>query len=99
MVTKLHVILLTKAVSNCHNRLIFGDIMTKLAHDNGLVPEEIYNKKGKTPEVTILQQVLAYNITRLMRRSLLVPSVDAAQCYNGIAHVVASLMLRTYIDR
>ena len=52
--TKLHVILLMKEDFNCHNRLIFGDIMMKLAHDNGLVSKEIFNEKGNTPEDTIL---------------------------------------------
>ena len=63
VVTKLHTILLMKADFNCHNRLIFGDRMTKLARDNGLVPVEIYREKVNTPEDAILQQVLVYNIT------------------------------------
>ena len=47
-----------------HNRLIFGDRLMRLACDNGLVSEEIYRKKGQTPENDILQQVLVYNIIR-----------------------------------
>ena len=64
VVTKLCEILLMKVDFNCHNRLIFGDRMMKLARDNKLVPEEIYSEKRKTPEDTILQQMLIYDIAR-----------------------------------
>jgi hypothetical protein len=93
VVTKLIAILLMDADFNCHNRLNFGDRMMKLARDNGLVPEEIYSEKGKTPEDAILQQVLVYDTAWKWRRPLLVASVDAAQCYDRIAHTVASLTL------
>merc|ERR1711966_623586 len=43
LVTKLRAILLMEADFNFHNRLIFGGRMVKLARENGLVPEEIYN--------------------------------------------------------
>ena len=52
-------------------------VVTKL---HALVPREIYSEKGKTPEDAILQQVPVYDITRQLRRPLLVASVDAAQC-------------------
>ena len=81
---------------NCHNRIIFGDRMMKLAREHGLVPEEIYSEKGKTPEDAILQQVLVYDIARQLRRPLMVASVDAAQCCDRIAHAIASLTLRAY---
>ena len=53
VVTKLGAILLMEADFNYHNRLIFEDRMMKLARENELVPEEIYSKKGKTPEDAI----------------------------------------------
>ena len=61
-----------------------------------MVPEEIYSEKGKTPEDAILQQVLVYDIARQLRRPLLVASVDAAQCYDRIAHTVVSLTIWAY---
>jgi hypothetical protein len=62
VVTKLRAIFFTEVDFNCHNRLIFGDRMMKLARENRLVPEEIYSKKGKNPKEAILQQVLVYDI-------------------------------------
>ena len=94
VVTKLHTIPLMEADFNCHNRLIFGDRIMKLAQENGLVPEKFYSEKGKTPEVATLQQVLVYNIALQLRRPLLVTSVNAAQYCENISHAVASLTLR-----
>jgi len=68
----------------------------KLARENGLVPDKIYSETGKTPEDAMLQQVLVFDIARQLRRPLLVASVDAAQCYDRIAHAVAALTLRAY---
>ena len=42
-VTRMRAILSMEADFNCHNRLIFGDRMMKLAHENGLV---LYQKKS-----------------------------------------------------
>ena len=81
---------------NFHNRLVFGDHMMKLVRENGLVPEEIYSEKWKTAEDAILQQVLLFDIVRQLRRPLLVAYVDAAQCYDRIAHATAALTLQAY---
>ena len=81
---------------NCHNILIFGDRMVKLVKENGLVPEEIYIEKEKTVEDAILQRVLIFDIAQQLRKPLLVASVDAAQCYDRIAHAVAALTLLAY---
>ena len=96
VVTNLRTILLMEADFNCHNRLIFRDRMMKLAQENSLVPEEIYSKKGKMPEDSILQQVLVFDIARQLRRPLLATSVDAAQCYDRLAHAIAALTLYAY---
>ena len=94
LVTKLRAILLKEGDFNFRNRLIFGKRMLALTRKNGLVPEEIYSEKGRTAEDGVLHQVLAYDIARQKRAPLIVASVDAAQCYDRIAHAVAALTLR-----
>ena len=94
LVTKLRAILLMEADFNFHNKLIFGTRMLELARKHGLVQEEIYSEKGRTAEDAILHQVLAYDIARQKRAPLIVASVDAAQCYDRIAHAFAALTLR-----
>ena len=78
LVTKLRAILLLEAAFNCHNRLIFGSRMLRIARDNNLVPGEIYSAKGKTAEDAILHQVLVYDLARQWKRPIVVSSVDAS---------------------
>ena len=94
LVTKLRAILLMEADFNYHNKLIFGKRMLDLARAHNLVPDEIYSEKGRTAEDAILHQVLAYDIARQKRAPFIVASVDAAQCYDRIAHAMAALTLR-----
>ena len=79
VVTKLQGILLMEADFNFHNKLIFGKRMMDLARRHGMVPEEIYSKKGRTVEDAVLHQVMAYDIARQKQTPLIVTSVDAAQ--------------------
>ena len=79
VVTKLRAILLMGADFNFHNKLIFGKRMMDLARRHGMVPEEIYSKKGRTVEDAVLHQVMAYDIARQKQTPLIVTSVDAAQ--------------------
>lgn len=95
-ITKLRAILLLEADFNFHNKLIFGSRMLDLARQHDLVPEEIYNEKGRTAEDAILQQVLMYDIARVTKRPLVVAQVDAAQCYDRVALAMAALTLRAF---
>ena len=70
--------------------------MMDLARQHNMIPEEIFSKKGKTAEDAILQQILVYDITRQLKRPLMVASVDAAQCYDRVAHTMTALTLRAY---
>ena len=94
LVTKLQALFLIEADFNFHNKLIFGNRMLDLARKYRLVPEEVFSKKGQTTEDAILLQVLASAIARQKRAPLIVASVDAAQCYNRVAHAMVALILR-----
>lgn len=65
-----------------------------LARRHGFVPEEIYSEKGWTAKDAVLHQVLAYNIARQKRVPFIMALVEAAQCYDMIAHGIAALSLR-----
>ena len=94
VVTKFWSILLIEADFNFHNKLIFGKRMMDLARRHGIVPEKIYSKEGRMVEDAVLHQVLAYDIARQKQDPLIVALIDAAQCYNRIAHSIAALSMR-----
>ena len=55
LVTKLRAILLMEADFNYHNRVIIGSQMMNLVRQHNMVPEEVFSKKEKTAEDTIVQ--------------------------------------------
>ena len=79
---------------NSHNKLIFGKRILDLASNYKLIPDEIYSAKGKTSEDAILHQVLTYDIARQTQAPFIVASVDAAQCYDRMAHAMMALASR-----
>ena len=62
----------------------------------GWMPEEIYSEKGKTADDGSLAKVLFYDIVRQARVSAGLSSIDAANCYNSIAHAIASLVFQAF---
>ena len=61
-----------------------------------MVPEEIYSERGKISEDAILQQVLTYDLARQWRKPIIFALVDAAQCYDRVAHAMAALTRRAF---
>ena len=59
-----------------------------------MILEEIFSEKEKMAEDVILPHVLVYNITRQLKRPLLLASVYATQCYNRVDYAMIALTLR-----
>ena len=62
----------------------------------GWMPEEIYSEKDKTANDGSLVKVLFYNIVWQALVSAGLNSIDAANCYNSIAHAIASLVFQVF---
>ena len=92
LVTKLRAILLMEADFNSSNKIIFGERMLDNARRSGFMPEEIYSERGKMADDGSLAKVLFYDIVRQSRLSAALASIDAANCYDSIAHAIASLV-------
>ena len=60
------------------------------------MPEEIYSEKGKTDDDCYLSKVILYDIVQQARTSAALSSIDAANCYDSIAHVIASLVFQAF---
>ena len=48
LITKLRTILLMEADFNTANKMVYGDKMLGNAHKYKLMPDEIYNERGRT---------------------------------------------------
>ena len=96
LLAKLREILLMEADCNHSNKEIFGQRMLNNVRKHGLVPEEIYSKRGKVPDDGTLAKVIFYDLVRQTRLSAGVSSVDAANCYDSVAHAIASLTCQAF---
>ena len=56
--------------------------------------EEIFSELGRTAEDGALSETLFYDIVRCSRLAAAISSVDAANCYDSIAHAIASLVFQ-----
>jgi hypothetical protein len=96
LITKLHAILLMEADSNCTTKTVFSIRMLEQARCNNLMPEEVFSKCNKMANDGTLTKVLTYNIIHQTQRSAGIASVDADNCYNRIAHAIASLVFQAF---
>ncbi len=93
LVSKLHALLLMEADFNFQNKLIFGKQSINQAELLGVIPDEHYAQKGTTLEDGAFHKQLNYNVGRQTRHPLSLVSVDAANCYDRIAHAIMALVL------
>ncbi len=60
------------------------------------MPEEIFNEKNKMADNGTLCKTLFYNITQKAGVPAAIASVDASNCYDRIAHAMASLIFQVF---
>ncbi len=59
-----------------------------------LIPKEIYSERNRLADDGTLAKVLFFDIVRQMRQSAGISAVDADNCYDWIAHPIASLVFQ-----
>jgi hypothetical protein len=95
LITKIRSILLMEADLIATNKEIFGIWMLELVRGLGLIPEEVYSERNRLADNGTLAKVLFYDIVRQMRRPAGIAAVDADNCYDRIAHPIASLIFQS----
>ena len=58
--------------------------------------EEIYSERNKTAYIGMLAKVIYLDIIRQTRLSAGLSSVDAAQCFDSVAHAITSLVFQAF---
>ena len=92
LVEKSRYIQLHKADFNFFQQFIFGIEAMNALIDNGFLPEEHFIKKGSTAEDAKFDKTLTEDLSRQARYLMAVVSVDTAQCYDIVNHVIMALM-------
>jgi hypothetical protein len=96
LVTKLCAILLMEGDFNATNNIVYGSRMIQTARGHHHIPEEIFSKKNRMADDGTLCKMLFYDITRQARVPAAITSVDASNCYDQIAHAMASLIFQAF---
>jgi hypothetical protein len=61
-----------------------------------LMPEEIFSKQNRMADDGMLCKTLFYDIMQQARVPSAIASADASNCYDRIAHAMASLVFQTF---
>ena len=96
LINKLRAILLMEADFNAANKIVYGERMLDQARKYKLMPEEIFSERGKMPDDGGVSKILFYDIVRQLKRPAGLASVDAANCYDRIAHAIASMVFQAF---
>ncbi len=95
LITKLRSILLMEGDFNASKKIIFGQRMMDKAREHKLIPKEIYSEKNRLAEDGMLVKVIFYDIVCQTGRPAGIAAVDADNCYDRIAHPIASLVFQS----
>jgi hypothetical protein len=91
-ISKLHVILLMEADFNFANKTIFGQRMMHFAEDRNDIARECAGSRKHHEVIDIaLNRHLFCDIARQKKCSVAIMGADLVQCYDRIAHSIASL--------
>jgi hypothetical protein len=96
LVSKLRAILLMEAVFYAMNKEVYGVRMLNEARKYKLILEEILSEKNWMADDGGLEKTLFYNIVRQTRSPAAIASVNASNCYDRIAHAMASLIFQSF---
>ena len=92
LVSKLRAILLMEADFNSAYKMIYGVRMLDDAQFHGIMMEEIFSEGNRMADDGTLSKTLFYNIVRVLRVPAAISSVNEANCYDSIAHAIASIV-------
>jgi hypothetical protein len=85
-----------EAYFNATNKVIYGVRMLANMRKYKLMPEEVYSERNRLTDDGTLSKVLFYDIVRQLRRPAGLASVDTDNCYDCIAHPMASMVFQSF---
>jgi hypothetical protein len=96
LVTKLCAILLMEEDFNATNKIVYRVRMLQNARNHNLMQEEIFSKKNRMADDGTLCKTLFFDFARQASVPGAIALVDASNCYDRIAHAMASLIFQAF---
>lgn len=96
LINKLRAILLMEADFNAANKIIYGERMMDNVRKYRMMPDKIFSERSREATDGGMSKKLFYDIVRQLRRPAGIASVDAANCYDRVAHAISSLVFQAF---
>ena len=96
LITKLRSIFLMETDFNSTNKRIFGIKMMENVQRYNLMPEEVFSKRNRLAEDGTLSKILFYDMVRQLCHPAGLALVDVDNCYDRIAHPMASMVFQAF---
>ncbi len=93
-IVKMQAICLLEADYNWLNKFVFSKQMMDRAFREDIVPVEQFAKHGSQASEGVVTSGLFCDIVRALHRTAAIESIDFANCYNAVAHPIASIALQ-----
>jgi hypothetical protein len=81
---------------NATNKAFYGVRMLANVRKYKLMPEEVYSERNRLADDGTLSKVLFYDIARQLQRPAGLALVDTDNCYDCIAHPMASMVFQSF---
>jgi hypothetical protein len=92
-IDKMRAICCLEANYNWLNKFVFAKQMIDKAFEGDIIPVEQFAKRGSQATKGVLTSGLFCNIAQALHKSAAIESVDLANCYDAVAHLIASIAL------
>jgi hypothetical protein len=92
-IDKMRAICLLEANYNWLNKFVFAKQMMDKAFEGDIIPAEQFAKRGSQATKGVLTSGLFCNIAQALNKTTAIESVDLANCYDAVAHPIASIAL------
>ena len=81
---------------NAANNIVYVNQMLANARKYKLMPEDIFSERNRMADYGGLENILFYDIVRHLRVPAGIASVDAANFYDRVAHLIDSLVFQSF---
>jgi hypothetical protein len=95
-IDKMQAICLLEANYSWLNKFVFAKQMMDKAFEGDIIPVERFAKRGSQATNRVLTSGLFCNIARALHKTAAMNSVDLANCYDAVAHPIASIALQSF---
>ena len=89
-------ICLLEADYNWLNKYVFAKCMMDYRFQEDIDPVEQFTKRGSQALQGVVASGLFCNIARALHRTAAIESVEFANCYDAVAHLIASIALQSF---